>query len=1300
MATLVLAAAGTAFGGAFGGTALGLTGAVIGRAVGGTLGSVIDQKLFGSGAKPVEVGKTDRFRVMGGGEGQPLARVYGRMRLSGSVIWASRFLESSQTSGGGKGAPAQPETRTYSYTVSLAIALCEGPITRVGRVWADGKPLDQSTVSMTVHRGTQGQMPDPVISAIEGAEVTPAYRGVAYVVFENLDLTPFGNRVPQFSFEVHARPRATADGLPPLTEQIAAVALVPGTGEHALATEIVTETRGKGDTRRLNVNNGEGRPDVLVALDQLETELPQAGAVSLVVSWFGDDLRCGSCSLRPKVENAGAELGSVPWLVSGLDRASAQAVGRVDGRPGFGGTPNDASVIRAIGELNRRGKAVMFYPFILMDIRPGNGRPDPWTGGAGQPEAPWRGRITASLAPGQPGSPDQTAAVNAEVAQFFGSASANDFAPSGETVSYTGPAEWSYRRFILHYARLCAMAGGVDAFCIGSEMRGLMQLRSGPGQFPAVAALRSLAAEVRVILGPSTRIGYAADWSEYFGYHPQDGSGDVWYHLDPLWADPVIDFVGIDNYMPLSDWRQGTGHADASWGSTYDPGYLMGNVEAGEGFDWYYASPTDRAAQVRLPITDGAYNEPWVFRYKDIRNWWSRTHHNRVGGVRQATPTAWVPGLKPVWFTELGCPAVDMGANQPNVFVDPQSSEGALPYFSNGRRDDFIQHRFLQAVHGYWAEESRNPVSAVYGGPMLDMARIFVWAWDARPWPDFPGRSKVWSDAGNHAFGHWISGRMSSVPLADVVADVCARSGQTDADAAGLNGLVRGYAVGGVETARQTLQPLMTTYGFDGMDRGDRLGFRMRSARLDRALDAAALAADEKGEGALSLVREPAADDPARIRLAYTRDDGEYRTAVAIAAADHVGGPSADDTAVPLVLGTGEARAVAERWYHEMRTARDSMKLRLPPSQIDLEVGDVVSLGTGSAYRIDRLESGVFRDADSRRIEAWGADAGQIETDIFILSEPDAASRMHVEFLDLPLMNSDAEPAPLVAATAASWPGAAAIYGSSEDHGYRLVGMAERWAVAGTTISDLAPAGSGMWQRDSVTLRLVRGALQSRSEADVLNGANVGLLRVAGSTEWEVFQFQQAELIGLLEYRLSTLLRGQAGTEAAASLPLAAGADFVLYDSALTGLPEFAGQRGLERHFRVGDSRRPYTDERYIHRTFRFDGIGLRPYSPVHVRHVRASDGTVSVSWVRRTRVFGDDWLADEVPLGEASERYRVRIVKGGTALAMYDTVIPGFDYAASMQVADGASGTFDIEVAQVSERFGPGPFTRITING
>jgi hypothetical protein len=465
MATLLLSAAGAALGGATGGSFLGLGTAVLGKAVGATLGSVIDARLMGQGSAPVETGRVERFRVMGSSEGSALARVFGRTRVGGELIWSSRFLETVNTERvrGGKGGGGSATVRQYSYTVSLAVALCEGEVSRVGRIWADGQAIEQSGLAWRLHTGSEDQLPDPLIAAIEGD--APAYRGTAYVVFENLDLTPYGNRIPQFNFEVFRRAAPDVPGVPgsPALD-VRGVALVPGTGEYALATEPVYFRRGKGDGSVLNVHNDQGMPDLKASLAQMAADLPNATSVSLVVSWFGDDLRCDRCNLLPMVEQADEDGDPMPWIVSGQARAGARVVSRVDDRPVFGGTPADASVLQAIAHLKATGRSVMFYPFILMDIQAGNGLADPWSGAANQPVVPWRGRITLAKAPGQAGSTDKTAAAAAEVAAFFGQAAADDFTVAGGTVVYHGPPEWSYRRFILHYAHLCALAGGVGAF--------------------------------------------------------------------------------------------------------------------------------------------------------------------------------------------------------------------------------------------------------------------------------------------------------------------------------------------------------------------------------------------------------------------------------------------------------------------------------------------------------------------------------------------------------------------------------------------------------------------------------------------------------------------------------------------------------------------------------------------------------------------------------------------------------------------------------------------------------------------
>ena len=205
------------------------------------------------------------------------------------------------------------------------------------------------------------------------------------------------------------------------------------------------------------MHNGEGRADLLASLDQLQAQLPNLKRVSLVVGWFGSDLRAGDCRVRPGVERRDKPTEPHAWSVAGLGRADAYVVSQVEGAPAYGGTPSDDSVRQAIRELKARGLEVTLYPFVFMDC----------------PGYPWRGRVT-----GQDG-----AGATAEMAALFGMADG-----------------WGLRRMALHYARIAAEEGA-HGLLIGSEMRGVTGTRDADGGFPAVQQFRALAAECRAVVG-------------------------------------------------------------------------------------------------------------------------------------------------------------------------------------------------------------------------------------------------------------------------------------------------------------------------------------------------------------------------------------------------------------------------------------------------------------------------------------------------------------------------------------------------------------------------------------------------------------------------------------------------------------------------------------------------------------------------------------------------------------------------------------------------------------------------------
>src|SRR5712672_2866529 len=386
MAALVLSVAGAAAGAVFG-----PAGAIVGRIAGALVGNIIDRKLFGPGDQNVVGPRLADLDVMASTEGAPIPRVYGRARLAGQVV------SNSTTSSGGKGhlvSGPRTTTTTYSYFGNFAVGLSEGVIGGVGRIWADGKPLDLTAKTIRVHRGSEDQAPDDLIIAKEGAGNSPAYRGLAYVVFERLPLADFGNRIPQLSFEI-IRPVGK------LERMARAVTLIPGTTEFGYEPSPLVSVLAPGTSAQENRHVSSAASDVQAALDDLMGVCPNLERIALVVAWFGTDLRCGHCAVQPGVEIAVKGINGAPWSVDGVTRPGAYLVSQIGGRPAFGGTPSDLSVLHLIAELKARGLKITFYPFLVMDIRSGNALPDPWTGASSQPAYPWRGRITCDPAPGQ-----------------------------------------------------------------------------------------------------------------------------------------------------------------------------------------------------------------------------------------------------------------------------------------------------------------------------------------------------------------------------------------------------------------------------------------------------------------------------------------------------------------------------------------------------------------------------------------------------------------------------------------------------------------------------------------------------------------------------------------------------------------------------------------------------------------------------------------------------------------------------------------------------------------------------------
>lgn len=198
----VLPIVGAAVGAYFGGA----QGAQLGWAIGSMVGNAVDPQVI----KGPSIGDLSQQTAQ---EGTPRAIVFGLSQpISGNIVACSqpKIVTHRQSQGKGSG----PVTTSQSVLRTYAVAICEGPITAVIRVWANGKLVYDAReggdpsgnayflANSQIFLGTYDQMPSAQLEVIFGAGKVPAMRGTAYIAWHDIDLTSQGGAVPQYVFQV------------------------------------------------------------------------------------------------------------------------------------------------------------------------------------------------------------------------------------------------------------------------------------------------------------------------------------------------------------------------------------------------------------------------------------------------------------------------------------------------------------------------------------------------------------------------------------------------------------------------------------------------------------------------------------------------------------------------------------------------------------------------------------------------------------------------------------------------------------------------------------------------------------------------------------------------------------------------------------------------------------------------------------------------------------------------------------------------------------------------------------------
>ena len=622
-----------------------------------------------------------------------------------------------------------------------------------------------------------------------------------------------------------------------------------------------------------------------------------------------------------------------------------------------------------------------------------------------------------------------------------------------------------------------------------------------------------------------------------------------------------------------------------------------------------------------------------------------------------------------------------------------------MPWFSNGGRDDAEQRAFLRAQLEHWASGTdSNPLSPVTGEPMVDPSCIFLWAWDARPFPAFPMATQVWGDGANWLAGHWLNGRLGTAPLAETAALLLDGAAAVD-----VADTVQGVIVAQPASARDVLEPLAASFGWAASDMAGDGGFVLaqEGAAVARIVDDGEIA-DLDGEALRDVTEAQASELPGEIVAAYRDGLSDYRTATSYSRRLEIGSQRQETADLPVIADASVIDAVADRMLARAWAHARLLRFSLPWRHSDLAPGDVLAFASKPAERwlVTRTDL-----AEALRVEAVPALVRPANTRRPHLpaqrpqASGDTAGVPDIVLLDLPLRPGHAAEEQFMLAAWSSPPRVQAVYVSPEASGFEYRRQALSNAVIGELTAPLTGGYSGRYDHaNSIELTVPSGEFESVTPTALLSGRNLIAVEAANGG-FEVIQFLTAEETAANAWRLTGLLRGQGGTEDAMAAGAAVGARAVLLDEAVVPAGLKAAEIGLVLQLRIGVAGRPFTD-RYFETVEAVGGLrALTPLAPVHLKAGSTGDGGIALSWIRRTRVDGDSWLGPDVPLGEEEERYAVRIHDGETVVFSAEATEQALTLDAATVASLGLAASVDVEVAQINFAVGEGIPARRTVS-
>ncbi len=253
---------------------------------------------------------------------------------------------------------------------------------------------------------------------------------------------------------------------------------------------------------------------------------------------------------------------------------------------------------------------------------------------------------------------------------------------------------------------------------------------------------------------------------------------------------------------------------------------------------------------------------------------------------------------------------------------------------------------------------------------MVDPSRIFLWAWDARPYPAFPRATEVWADGPNWRTGHWLNGRLATASVGEFMKRVLETYGVNAVVDDAIDATIDGFVIDRPMSARSALSTLAQIFGIQAKEEMGVLHLSARPGEAEVSLSADRLVVDGK-QPLVSARRAQESELPLDVTLAFTDTQDDYQ--VATVSSRRLVGQTRRSQSLEcsVVASRSVMNQQAQALLQEIWAGRETLTLALPPSLLSIIPGDVMAFTYQGQERRFVVESatGVFaREVECRAV--------------------------------------------------------------------------------------------------------------------------------------------------------------------------------------------------------------------------------------------------------------------------------------------------------------------------------------------